>query len=129
MVIAVGLLLLAPPLLTGSLESARLKASAREVAAALREARLMAIEGQRPVALAIHVEERTYRVDGKRPRKLPSSLQLKVFTAQSEVQGEQAAIRFYPDGSATGGRITLSQDERRYRVDVDWLTGRVHIAE
>ena len=38
------------------------------------------------------------------------------------------AIRFYPDGSSTGGRITVASGERKYLVDVDWLTGRVSIA-
>lgn len=40
-----------------------------------------------------------------------------------------AAVRFYPDGSATGGRITVSGAERTYHVMLDWLTGTVSIVE
>ncbi len=39
------------------------------------------------------------------------------------------SIRFYPDGSSTGGRNTGSSGEGKYLVDVDWLTGRVSIAD
>ena len=38
-------------------------------------------------------------------------------------------IRFYSDGSSTGGRITVASGERKYLVDVDWLTGRVSIGD
>ena len=42
---------------------------------------------------------------------------------------KRGAIRFYPDGSSTGGRITVSSGERKFLVDVDWLTGRVSIED
>ena len=34
---------------------------------------------------------------------------------------------FFPDGSSTGGRITLRSEVSAYRVDVDWLTGQVRV--
>ena len=53
-----------------------------------------------------------------------------LFTARSEQLSEKGgAIRFFPDGSSTGGRITLSIDSMRYLVNVDWLTGRVKVME
>jgi len=58
------------------------------------------------------------------------NLELKLYAAQSEVSSERrGSIRFYPDGSSTGGRITVAAGERKYLVDVDWLTGRVSINE
>jgi hypothetical protein len=36
---------------------------------------------------------------------------------------------FAPDGSATGGVIILGTPGRRILVGVDWLTGRVDIAD
>ena len=54
----------------------------------------------------------------------------RLYTAQSEiVDDKHGAIRFYPDGSSTGGRVTLASGERKFLVDVDWLTGRVTIKE
>ena len=60
--------------------------------------------------------------------QLPEQLELKLYTAQSEIVNErQGAIRFFPDGSSTGGRVTLASGERKFLVDVDWLTGKVSI--
>ena len=38
-------------------------------------------------------------------------------------------IRFHPDGSSSGGRVVLASGRREATVLVDWLTGRVHVAE
>ena len=67
---------------------------------------------------------------GHGPHSLPRELELKLYTAQQEVASERkGAIRFYPDGSSTGGRITVASGERKFLVDVDWLTGRVTIGD
>jgi pyruvate,orthophosphate dikinase len=51
-------------------------------------------------------------------------------TAAEEVSRERrGAIRFFPDGSATGGGIRLTQNGRSYLVSVHWLTGQVSLAE
>jgi general secretion pathway protein H len=53
-----------------------------------------------------------------------------MLTIVGEQQGPGGgAIRFNPDGSSTGGRISLSDGGRRIAVGVDWLTGRVAVAE
>jgi general secretion pathway protein H len=36
-------------------------------------------------------------------------------------------IRFFPDGSATGGRIGLTLGAQQVEVVVDWLTGLVSV--
>jgi general secretion pathway protein H len=110
---------------------AELKSAARSVAAGLREARGTAIATQESAAMLVDLDRRTIEVTGAaKPRALPERLELKLFTAQSEVQDERrGAIRFFPDGSSTGGRVTVASGERRFLVDVDWLTGRVSIKE
>ncbi len=58
----------------------------------------------------------------------PRRSSIKLFTAQRDVVNENVgAIRFFPDGGSNGGRITLAAGERKFDVDVDWLTGRVAI--
>ncbi len=116
---------------TGGASGSELKSAARSVAAGLREARGAAIASQEPRALTIDLDKRSMEVsDGGRPRSLPRRLDLKLDTAQSEITGEKrGAIRFYPDGSSTGGRVTLAAGQRTFLVDVDWLTGRVSIRE
>ncbi len=62
--------------------------------------------------------------------KLARQLELKLFTAQRDLVNDNVgAIRFFADGGSNGGRITLAAGERKFNVDVDWLTGRVAILE
>lgn len=116
---------------TGGVSGAELKSAARSVAAGLRDARGRAIATQRTATLTIDLERRAFEVSGGgRARTLPERLELKLYTAQSEIVDERrGAIRFYPDGSSTGGRVTLASGERALLVDVDWLTGRVSIRD
>ena len=109
--------------------TADLKAAARTLASGLRQAQSLAMTSRRDMALTIDLESREFTVTGDTSvHQLPRELDLKLYTAQTEVTSERrGAIRFYPDGSSTGGRITVSIAERKYLVDVDWLTGRVSI--
>ena len=111
--------------------AADLKAAARTLASGLRQAQTMAMATRRDSALTVDVESREFTVAGDSSvRQLPKDLEIKLYTAQSEVTSERrGAIRFYPDGSSTGGRITVTSGERKYLVDVDWLTGRVSITD
>jgi general secretion pathway protein H len=62
--------------------------------------------------------------------ELPREIEIKLYTAQRDLVSDQVgAVRFYPDGGSNGGRITLAAGERKFDVDVDWLTGRVSIIE
>lgn len=46
---------------------------------------------------------------------------------QREVSYE--SIRFFPDGSSSGGSLRLNGTGRSYVIEVDWLTGKVAIVE
>ncbi len=123
-------LLVVPPMFSGSLSRAELGSAAREVAAGLREARSQAIRRNREVAFTVDVDARRYRIDDAAVRQLPTGPDLSLFTARSEQLDEvSGSIRFFPDGSSTGGRVTLGGDARKYHVEVDWLTGRVSIQD
>jgi general secretion pathway protein H len=55
---------------------------------------------------------------------------MKLLTAQSELTEDgKGRIRFYPDGSSTGGRVTILRDTKEWRVEVAWLTGEVRLEE
>jgi general secretion pathway protein H len=111
--------------------SADLKAGARTVAAGLRQAQSTAMATRRDALMTVDIEAREFRLTGEeRTFRLPEKLDLQVYTAQGDVESEKrASIRFYPDGSSTGGRVTVASGERKYFVDVEWLTGRVKILE
>jgi general secretion pathway protein H len=106
-----------------------LKGGARKVAAALRLARSDALTTRTEATVTIDLERRSFSVSGdQREHALPRQADIKLFTADQEVVSEtKGAIRFYGDGTSTGGRVTISEGERKFEVDVDWLTGRVRI--
>jgi len=131
-VLAIAALLFAvsPPLITAAMPGVELKASARRVAAGLRLAREEAIRSGSDIAFTLDLKERTFRVDGGyRDGKLPEGLKLKLEAAEREMLSDQVgAVRFFPDGSSTGGRIVLSREGVGYQVGVEWLTGRIRMA-
>jgi len=131
-VLAIAALLLAitPPLITAAMPGVELKASARRVAAGLRLAREEAIRTGHDVAFTLDLETRSFEVDGRfRRGKLPKGLDLKLEAAETEMLDEQrGVVRFFPDGSSTGGRVILSRHDAGYQVGVQWLTGRIRTA-
>ena len=106
-----------------------IEATAAELAAGLRLARSEAIVTNRPVAFDLDLVGHRYRVGAAAPRRLPADLSIELLTISGEARNaREADIRFNPDGSSTGGRISLVDGQRRVAVGVDWLTGRVRVA-
>jgi general secretion pathway protein H len=129
LVVAGLMLALVPPLFSGALSSSELKGAARELAAALRYTRGYAVSNQKEAVLTVDTRHRRYAMAGnRRSQALPRKVNIKLVTARSErVSDSVGAVRFYPDGSATGGQITLKSGPRKYVVDINWLTGRISI--
>ena len=119
------------PRFGGPISTSELRASARQLAAGLRLARSEAVSERRETFLVLDVAGKRFKVD-REPREhpLPSRIELKLFTAQNDlVSTDVGSIRFFPDGGSNGGRITVAAGERKFDVDVDWLTGRVAILD
>ena len=125
--IAAGIAALVMPTLTNAIALFELKSGARQLASALQAARGRAIARDGEVAVIVDVQKRMYRTTGaSEVRPVSPELTLTLETADSEVLNDQVgAIRFFPDGSSTGGRLTLAAGGRKYVVSVNWLTGRV----
>jgi general secretion pathway protein H len=119
------------PMLGNGVSTTELRSSARQLAAGLRMARSEALVQRREAFLLVDVTGRRFRLDSdSRIHRLPEGITLKLFTAQNDlVDGNVGAIRFFPDGGSNGGRITVAAGERKFEVDVDWLTGRVAILD
>lgn len=114
----------------GGLAGARVKGASRDLVAALRYTRGQAIVKREQQALSIDVEQRRYRAPGKRWVELPKDMTMKLFTARSELEAEGVGrIRFFPDGSSTGGHVELLYREAVWRVEVVWLTGDIALRE
>lgn len=118
------------------LDVIELKSDVRTLASMLRFARGQAVAGYRETSVILDLRNRTYRTSELHNNSSPfpglksfsSDLDITLLTADSELINEDiGAIRFFADGSSTGGRITLATAGRIYFVDVNWLTGSLVI--
>jgi general secretion pathway protein H len=110
------------------LASARINAAAGELAASLRATRTQAIVRGEQRVFEVDTRGAIYRGADRRDVRLPKGLELSVTSAASDQSGgDVARIRFFPDGSSTGGRITLRSGQREWHVNVSWLTGAISI--
>ncbi len=119
------------PLLGPGVSNTELKSAARQMAAGLRLARSEAVAQRLDTRVMLDLEHRTFQVErDARVHTLPREVEMKLFTAQSDLVSDRVgAIRFFPDGGSNGGRVTLASGERKFEVDIDWLTGRVAILD
>ena len=127
------------PYLPNVMASTHVKGAARELAVSLKHARSLAIEHQNETTLVVNVDEKNYVLteDAENIKSnnqsyknlaLPDKATLSLITAESEqLSRHEGQIRFFPDGSSTGGQIKLAYKDQEYFVDVHWLTGRVKI--
>jgi len=106
-----------------------LSATAAELAAGLRVARSEAIVDNRSVAFQLDLAGHRYQVGNAEPRALPAQLKIALLTVRGEQRSSTTGdIRFNPDGTSTGGRISIGDGTRSIDVGIDWLTGRVSVA-
>jgi general secretion pathway protein H len=107
----------------------QLQAAAQSVAAGLRDTRTRAMATGKPQWFTLDLRAHSFTVPGRSPRGLPADATLRATSAATaDSQSGVARIGYFPDGSSSGGHITLSARQRSLRVDVDWLTGAVTVS-
>lgn len=128
--LALAYALVAPRLGAGG-DAIALKSAARQLAAGLRQARSTAVASGSEASLVLDLKTGQFVITGDvRQHRLPEGLQYGLFTASSEqIDGDRGGVRFFADGSSTGGRIAVAAGGTRQFVDIDWLTGRVRVLE
>ncbi|OGT76982.1 MAG: type II secretion system protein GspH [Gammaproteobacteria bacterium RIFCSPLOWO2_02_FULL_56_15] len=130
-VLAIASLVLAliPPLLDNILPENRVRGAARNLATELKLSRSLAIRSHEETVLILDVEQQYYvSANAEHGLNLPQDTVLTLTTAESESLSEnRGSIRFFPDGSSTGGQIHLHYRQGEYVVDVNWLTGQVSL--
>jgi len=124
--ILAGLVTLSVPYLRT--KPAGLETAARQVATQLRQAQATATRSSRPADVFINVA--TGQVGREHLAAVDPPIELTLFTAVEQRESRTSgSIRFFGDGSSTGGSVALTQGIRRLDVRVDWLTGRVTTTE
>jgi len=106
-----------------------LRKTSREVATSLRHARSKAILQQQETVWSMDIQSGEFGVAKQSQRKLHQNISAQINTTSSEVVSKtRGNIRFYPDGSSTGGSIELSDERKQtYTVNVEWISGRVSL--
>lgn len=127
-----GLVLgLGAPALFGGRAGADHRAAVKSVASGLKSARNEALFTARETTFTLDAEGRAYRAGKNRTVSLPKGVGLVMRTAESEtLNANIGAIRFYPDGSSTGGFVRVAREGAEgeaSQISVDWLTGRVSV--
>ncbi|MEQ1486536.1 GspH/FimT family pseudopilin [Methyloglobulus sp.] len=104
---------------------------ARDLVSALRYAKGEALISHEETTIELDLNENTYTVSGRdKAFSIPDTIALTVVTAQEELTGKGLAnIRFFPDGSSSGGRIKLERNSATWQIDINWLTGQVELED
>ena len=122
---------LLPQMVFSGVSGAELRSNARAVATGLRRARDAAINTKREAVMMINLENREFTLpNDAKLHKLNDKLDVKLYTSEADLISDKVGtIRFFPDGSSNGGRVTVAAGERGFEIDVDWLTGHVTIKD
>jgi len=112
------------------LASARINAASSELVAAMRATRAQAIVKGREQDFDLDTRQLSYRNIKQQDVPLPKGLRLSITSAKEDQPNDHVGrIRFFPDGSSTGGRVTLTSGKREWHVNVSWLTGDVRVVD
>jgi general secretion pathway protein H len=103
------------------------QSSAQVLASRLRDLRAAAMGRGTEKVATIDVNRRIVKFeDGRPPVAFDHNVKLEVTAAESEqLSPSVAGVRFYPNGSSSGGVIALHRNGQVFEVQVNWLTGRV----
>ena len=127
-VLAVGVV---APRFSALIPGVEIKGEAQKVAALMRFARSKAIAEGDVIVLERIEEPMALKLTGKQALyEWPATIEVELRRETgADREGDNVKILFFPDGSSSGGSISLSRNDRRFQIKVDWLTGRVSVYE
>jgi general secretion pathway protein H len=106
------------------------RAAAQAISGALRSARGEAVSRNRVVTFTLDLAKGSYRWGETPPENLTSDIRLALLTSQDQlVSSAVGRIRFHPDGSSSGGRVSVAGGDQIWWIGIDWLSGRVSLVE
>lgn len=103
------------------------RASIRSFITQVADARLKAMTTGHASAIRVNLSNKTYGIDGQLNHNWPASYGIRATVADQNIEaGKIASIQFYPDGSSTGGSVSILRAPGiGVRFRIDWLTGRM----
>jgi len=113
-----------------SLKKAKLRAVSKDLVSAMRYTRGQAVVKHEQKIITFNVQDKTYKAPRKKTVQIPDEVEIYVYTAESEIPDENTgSIRFFSDGSSSGGWVKLIQGEKIWKINVNWLTGEISKVE
>ncbi|HEX2965699.1 MAG TPA: GspH/FimT family pseudopilin [Syntrophorhabdaceae bacterium] len=109
-----------------ALPGARLNASARELSATMRYARMLAKSNGEKQTVNIDLDSRSYAIEGTEAKTLPENVHIRVNdSVAGDVSTGKYPILFHESGAVEGGTITLSNSKRIINIELDPLIGSI----
>jgi general secretion pathway protein H len=97
---------------------------------ALRYTRGQAVIKHEDKTITFDVENKTYKAPRRKLVQIPEEVEIYIYTADSEIADDsKGSIRFFSDGSSTGGWVKLVKGEKIWKININWLTGEIKIDE
>lgn len=111
-----------------TLPSGRFNATAREIAATIRQAKHLAQRLGEKQVVTINMDSKSYGIEGRTRKELPSGVSFKVIDPLSgEITGGNYTIAFHATGSTEGGTVILWNSTRTAQILIDPIAGAVII--
>ncbi len=125
-IVAMAAAIAAPQIGSGN-QTAKLSAAVRDISSAFRFARGQALTHHKEVGVMFNLQNNSYQITGRhKVFYLSSAIEITLNVAQSQIISEdEGGVRFFSDGSSTGGQIILEIGQDKRQIDINWLTGQV----
>jgi general secretion pathway protein H len=124
---------LTPPLFQKAFPSLKLKAATRDLAQEIRYIQQTAILTGVSSKVQFDLQNNAYQsdhVNSGEVRRLPDGLRFTLDNRRTATLDDGiVVIKFFPDGSSSGGLLMLDNGARQFAISVDWLTGRVQVID
>jgi general secretion pathway protein H len=105
----------------------QLKALALQAASLFRRERLGAILTGRSRLVSVDGKRRALVGEGGDAVTIPRDVAVNILGVDEQWSGQQAVVRFHPDGASTGTVLRFSREGAEYDIRVNWYTGGVAI--
>jgi len=109
-----------------TLPSARFDATAREIAATIRQAKHLAQRKGEKQIVTINMDAKSYGIEGRGEKKLPIGLDIKVIDPLAgDITNGNYPIVFHMTGSTEGGTVILWNNSKVAQITIDPVAGAV----
>jgi general secretion pathway protein H len=107
-----------------------LRVTADRIAADLRAGRDLARAKGHFQEITVNVGERTWRGADGALKQLPDGIAVTTFAAaELSKTPSSGTFRFLPDGSSSGGTISLSKSDDHIDIEIDWISSQIQVRD